>query len=546
MKEGQGKKSLLTSACVALMIFFASLQLHAQIDSVGVKADVNRIDSLRQQKLSVVDSAQLKLNNASGKIQKINNGLTGYDTLGQKPQLLQAEIDKRKSRLTFKIDSLKTAGLPYDNYSKKLDSLNTLNPLAGQYQKVESKIQEGESKIAAGQSKLGEGQAKIQQLGNEPAYKVNEKLNVLSKESQGQGTLPSNVNLPETKLPDTNLGLQKPGLPGVEKPSVDLGTDGLKPDIDIKSKLDLPEIKTPDELGKVSEVQEKVGENLSGVTEKASGYGEDVKNISSGNFDDVKTMKEDALAKASLDKEVEALKGGEQVISEQKALMGSFKNPQEYKKKLVSRGKEMALKQIVAHEQLQQAMAKVSKYQKTAGTVLNKKNDLPKRRDPLKKLKFYEKFVPGITLQFQKAGTLLLDIDPTLRYRLTSYWSVGSGWNERVAIGSKTRPREQTRMFGVRAFTEVVIFKGLAMRLDAERVNAFIAPSLQQQDAGMRKWVWNYMAGLKKEFTFMPGVVGNVQFMYNLYDPHHYRMYPTRFNIRFGFEYSLSKRKRNQ
>jgi hypothetical protein len=65
----------------------------------------------------------------------------------------------------------------------------------------------------------------------------------------------------------------------------------------------------------------------------------------------------------------------------------------------------------------------------------------------------------------------------------------------------------------------------------------FLKPVNRQQDAGARDWVMIYMAGIKKEFTFFPRVVGNVQFMYNFYDPKHYRVYPARFNVRFGFEF---------
>jgi hypothetical protein len=205
----------------------------------------------------------------------------------------------------------------------------------------------------------------------------------------------------------------------------------------------------------------------------------------------------------------------------------------------------MAAKHMAAYEpQLKNAVDKVSKYQQKTGTILNSTKDLPKRRDPLRKLKFHEKLVPGLTLQMQKSGAVLLDINPSVRYRLTSYWSIGTGWNERVLFGTSPSPSGQTRFYGARTFTEVIIFKGIAMRLDAERVNAFIKPIGQQQDRGGRSWMNIYMAGLKKEFTFMPRIVGNVQFMYNLYDPDRNRIYPTRFNIRFGFEFPPKAKKK--
>jgi hypothetical protein len=204
----------------------------------------------------------------------------------------------------------------------------------------------------------------------------------------------------------------------------------------------------------------------------------------------------------------------------------------------------MTIKQLSAYDQrLQETVGKISKYQKSAGTILSKKNDLPKRRDPLKKLKPYEKIVPGLTLQVQRPGAWMVDVNPSLRYRLTSYWSAGSGWNERIIIGNAGKPEERIRLYGIRNFTEVIVFKGFAARIDVELMNSFIAPDQKNQDVGERQWEWSYIAGIKKEFSFVPKVIGNVQFMYNLYDPKNQSPYPTRFNVRFGFELQVKKKK---
>ncbi len=61
-------------------------------------------------------------------------------------------------------------------------------------------------------------------------------------------------------------------------------------------------------------------------------------------------------------------------------------------------------------------------------------------------------------------------------------------------------------MYGVRGFSEVVVFRGWAVRLDAERMNTYVLPATLNRDLGARRWVWNYMAGVKKEFTFIPGL----------------------------------------
>jgi hypothetical protein len=541
---------------IILTLSLAAFQLQAQVDSVQVRSLLTKADSIRAQKLSGVDSVNRKVDQTAAKINNVNDRLTDYDTLGQKAK---ERFENEKSKLTSKIDSLKAKNLPYDKYAGKLDSLSKIDPLEKlkqQKQKIsggQGKLNSLENKTGAVEDRLNEGQSKIQKLQDGPQGKVNEKLDLLSKESQGKGALPSDLNVPGAKLPDSSLpdtkppgadlNVQSPGLPDVDKPALDADENPLNKNLG--SKLNVPEIKKPGELEKIGDVQDKVSGEVGDVTEKVSGYSEDAKNISKGNVDEVKTLKEDAMKEASLDKEMGLLNEGEKTIVEQKAMLDQMKNPEEYRKQTIARGKAMMIKQMAAREQaLQEAMTKVSKYQTKAGTVLSKKSDLPKRRDPLKNLKFYEKFVPGITLQIQKSGVVMLDVNPSLRYRLTSYWCVGAGWNERLIFGSNPYPMEQTRLYGVRSFTEIIIFKGIAMRLDAERMNGFLKPVARQQDIGSRDWVMIYMAGLKKEFTFVPRVVGNVQFMYNLYDPKHYRVYPTRFNVRFGFEFPLKRRKK--
>jgi hypothetical protein len=53
--------------------------------------------------------------------------------------------------------------------------------------------------------------------------------------------------------------------------------------------------------------------------------------------------------------------------------------------------------------------------------------------------------------------------------------------------------------------------------------------------------VWNHQVGIKKDFSFMPKIMGNVQFMYNYYSSGDTRTYPTKFNVRFGFEMPMKR-----
>jgi hypothetical protein len=350
------------------------------------------------------------------------------------------------------------------------------------------------------------------------------------------------------------IGGDKPELPGGEKPSLgkmENPIDG-KLNTDINAKLDVPDLKEKLKVDELTEVQQKVDQNVGDVSNKISGYGDDAKNLSTGNVDEVKTLKEDAMKKAGMDEELGVLKQGDAAIAEQKAALEEqkamaekLKNKEAYKQYLMQRSTQLVTKAMTQHDAaITKAVEKVNKFHKRSGTVFQHTKDLPKQRDPLRKLKFYEKFVPGVTMQLYKSNAWLADVNPSLRYRLTIYWSIGSGYSQRFQIGGDNGTTlAQTKVYGVRSFTEVIIFKGIAMRFEGENMNALISPYGQPKNEGERQWVWNYFAGLKKEFSFVHRVVGNVQFMYNVYDGKHYGIYPGRLNVRFGFEYPLQKRK---
>jgi len=460
------------------------------------------------------------------------------DSVNAEYKHYSSEITKATDQYKSKIDSLKSKNLPHDTYSKKLDSLNSLNSFDS-WQKKQNAL-------------ANKPQDKLKSLKTSTQTGVNNKFAVLSKESGGKGNLPPGANIPNI---DTGLDKALPDLPKVDNPDLSLPSGkNLNTDLPSGSEIKLPDnVGETVDLGKTPNVNVPKADipkldvpkpnvpDVGNITDKATTYTKDIQQVKEGDLSKVDDISQDAAAKAASD-EVKVLKDGDKVIADQKAMMESMKNPEEYKKQTLVRAKQMATKQLAAHQEAVQKMVnKASSYQKKTGTLLAKTSDMPKRRDPLKKLKTYERFVPGITLQIQKPGAWLVDFNPSLRYRMTSYWSAGVGWNERFIFG-KYDQRDQARMYGVRGFSEVVVFKGWAVRLDAERMSTFVLPATLNQDMGSRQWVWNYMAGVKKEFTFLPKVVGNVQFMYNLYDPGDRMAYANRINVRFGFEFPLRKK----
>ena len=439
------------------------------------------------------------------------------------------KLDSAKDRITSKVDSLRVLKLPTEKYSKALDSLNQINPM---------------DRLNKTEENLNEAQSKVEGVLSKPEEKIGEKLNVLSKEAGGEGNLPANVNLQGQNkslpgnLPDTKLNT--PSLPSVENPL----EGGLK-DIKSSSLPDLKEIENPfqekmdemipkeklNEIGSTTEVND-----LSG---KISGYTEDVKNISNGDINKVETIKEDLVKKVPLDG-TEKLQEQLAIVDEKEAYIKSLRNMEEFKKQTLAKAKEMVITQF-ATQQAQQVktVEKISSYQKRGESIFNSTKDLPKRPLKSKRPPLIERFVPGVTLQVQKTDSWLMDVNPTLRFRVRSIFSMGAGWNQRFVIDKSNYNEE--KVYGLRTFSELSIRKGLSVRVDVERMNSVVHDQ-QQPDVSERGWIWSYMAGIKKDFSFVPGVIGNVQFMYNLYDPNKQSPYSTRLNVRFGFEFPLRKK----
>jgi hypothetical protein len=518
------------------------------IDSTGLKIrktsgkaehSAQALDSIARKRIAVIDSSALKIENATAASGKYT------DSINAVMHKHQSELHARTSALQSKIDSLRKVGLPYHKYSAKLDSLGKVDPAAL-------------SRILKPLESIEHAQSKAQDFQNAPVAKVEEKLRLVSGEAEGLGNLPSDVNVPASglgvdkisvlptvpKLPGSELNAN-PGLPGGTQPSLSLPDNSLNKDI--TSPVDLPDQNVPDlkVVDKIKAVDKiKTGtDQVNILPGKAADLTMDINDIKSGDSDKMKKVEETALSKVPVSNELAEIQKQEQAIKDQQASLESLKKKEAYKKQTLLKAKKVVAVQFAAFEQqLQTSINKVSNYQNKLGTILSRKNDLPKKRDALKKLKTFEKFVYGLTFQIQKPGAWLVDINPSIRYRLTSYWSVGTGWNERVLFGEYDQSYRQTRVFGARTFTEVVIFKGLSFRLDAESMNVFRSPRQRLQDEGQRRWGWSYMAGVKKEFSFVRGILGNAQFMYNVCSSNGNEPYPTRFNVRFGFEYNPKKK----
>jgi hypothetical protein len=538
---------------IILILLSAFWQVEAQElnhkkDSVAAvmkdKFNALKPDSLPR----AVDSASARINDNLDKLKLAEKKRT--DSLNNIVKKYQADIRQSTAKLTAKLDSLQKSKKTSTKYPGKLDSLNSVDIDPASVRQVRQLQQE-----------ISDRQAEVDKIQRESSQKLQEKIGVLSKESAGKGNLPGDIKLPSSEgLSLSNVpNIPSAGLPEIPRPG--MNTDPKLPALDIPAATipdkglttgNMPDIGVNDKL---PELKSLPGDQLNGsiqapdvsaLSEKAEGYVSDVKDVRSGDLDKV-VKEEEVINQLPAKDEVKMLQEQEKTLQDEQAKLASYKHPEEYKKQTILRGRQMAAVQFAAYgKQVQEAVSKVSSYQQKAGTLLGKRSELPKKRDPLKQLKTFEKFVPGVMFQVITNSPWLVDVMPTLRYRLTSYWSIGVGWKERMAFGGGSTQTRTSRIFGPSAFTEIILFKGVSFRFDVESMNFYSGLQPGAQDSRQLKTNWGYAVGAKKDFSVAPRVYGNVQFMYNVFMTTRESMYPSRFNVRFGFEYKLKKRKKSK
>ncbi|MEZ4945573.1 MAG: hypothetical protein R2804_08605 [Cyclobacteriaceae bacterium] len=484
-------------------------QVAEPLDSINAK-----LDSLISPPAKL-DSTKSIVDDRLDSLQKLNTNFSqALDITNPDFSKYKGRLDSIKARLTHRRDSLKGRGLPADSYTKSIDSLNQIDPLDSWKEQ---------------QGKLNSSQTKIQNQIQKPAGVVNEKLGQLSTESGGRGNVPGNLKSPD--LPTQQTDLNFPASGKSEIPSLDVPE--LNPDL----ALDPDKLKESMQIDHLEKIQDGLGD-VSGMTGKAQGYSNDIDNIGTGNLSEVKEIPGDLKSNVPMDG-AEAVQQGDLAMADATKQLQTFKNPEAFRKQTVERGKSEVAKQLVMRNpDMEKTVNKVSQYQKRGVSIFKKVKGLPDKKTKNEKLPVIERFVPGFTFQVQKNTYLLIDFNPSIRYRFNTIFSLGAGWVDRIAFedGSYT---SDVRVKGVRTYSELSLIKGFSLRFDAERMNSFVPPTVFQPDQGIRMWRNYYLGGLKKEFNFLTGVSGNVQFMYNFTHKDGTSPYASRFNVRFGFEFPL-------
>jgi predicted nucleic acid-binding Zn-ribbon protein len=513
-----------------------SVNLNSRVDSINsitrkLPRQLNLgqavIDTLAPNKAVVIDSVQHTVDSLNKRIAA--SQAKYVDSLNSIVAKYQNKLTALVSNLSAVNNKPDTVRGKLENYSSKVDTLTKidLNSIH-QMRQLEDSINQIQSRIDSYQQKIGSG--------------LNDKLGVIQDEV---GDLGLNDKL---KLPSTT------GLSGVtdaidvDNPLSGINTDISMPDLNSDA---IDQVKDLNVSGNLPAIQPaNIRNPVEGKVPSLSAgdlqtkIPTEVAEIKTDKITDLQNVKEDdIIEKLPVQDELKVLKDGEQVMNDQAASVKSYQNLEEYKKQTLLKSRQVVEKQLAAYKtEVDQAVSKVSQYQNRLGTILAKKGDLPKKRDPVRKLRPFERIVPGLTFQIKTTSGWLVDVNPSLRYRITSYWSAGGGWVQRFVIGEHVYSFDVATVFGPRVYSEVVIFKGISARIEAEELNVPFEITSGSYDEQRRVSLWNYVAGIKKDFSFIKRVTGNAQFMYTLYTTSNSYPYPSRFNIRFGFEY-LPKKK---
>lgn len=449
-----------------------------------------------------------------------------------------SKLNKLQSRLTSKIDSLNKLPNPdkglvksLDSLRGQIDSLKQNSIIAGAKDKT-AKVLDAEQKITS----------KIESIEG----KVNEKLNLFNKNGGNAGGL----NLP--KVPGVN-GIENPlgkvNTGDIKLPTADLPNANL-PDTNLPN-TNLPDVNLPKAnigLDKIDDVKGLAGEKIGDVTGNAGGYVKDAKEIATNGAENLKTAP-DAIEKklTGLD-EVQNFQKDVAPAMDYTEMMKKWNSDPDVARELaLNKAKEQAVNHFAGHEeQLKAAMNKLSaakeKYHDGESVI----DMFKKPENPMKGKPFVERLVPGIALQVQASSTQWFDFYSSVGYRWTGRITTGIGWMDRLSTDFKHRRFVASeRAYGPRSYVTFKIKSGFHARAEAELINAKVtSPYLLNGgiEPNTRTWVWSYFAGMMKTFTFSKYVTGNVQLLYNIYDPMKRSPYLNRLSVRMGFDFPIKKK----
>jgi hypothetical protein len=518
---------------IPTLIFFLLTFHHALAQSPVNVQSTSRTNSsnLTAKETVVTDTTRLqkvkaKLNRHKSKTDSLIHSKDSLHTV-QQVKLQKEKVDSIGQRLQSKTDSVAHALDPSTLMDKGISQLknksdSVFNGLLGSKKDtLQQKVNNVKSSVTGATQKVESSIAKV------------------TSPFQEQGAALPNINMPETGA------VNMPSLPTPNTLNTNLPQTTLPTDL---PQADIPNI----ELDKVNEVK-------AGITEKIAEEKEGIKGL--GQLEELNQLQEKTEVVREVSSKVEAVKkeGAGKVAEEALANTDQLKavskelsaaekakqyyDPQVAKEEMLNKAKLEAVNHFAGHESdLVAVMEKLSAAKAKVPDPDGVIDLFAKRQNTQRGKKWHERLTYGLSLQFQKPSALWLDVNPYVLYKFSDKIAAGIGLTSRWSYHLKESDwRSKEKIYGPRASFEWRAKKDFALKADIECVNGVYPARIingQLKEFDNRLWIWTYFAGVKKSFQFSEKIKGNVQMMYNLYNPEKHSPYADRINVRIGFEWN--------
>lgn len=417
------------------------------------------------------------------------------------------------------IDELnKAANLPNAAINGLADSLQFINKA---YSAEQNALDSVNRLLSAPADKISEIERKLE------SPTVDRYNNITSEVNEGLG----NVGI--------NHGIEQQGGIGAADQLRPGGADGLLP-----TTPDIPGLDaTTNALDKVNQATE-VLDKAQGITEQTKNIGVEVGNISRGDFENTEALS--GMAEGQV-QNTEAFK----TLSEEAggfdglpiSADGELMTAQEWQQQGMQIAREEAIDHFVGREaQLSAAMKQMSK-------LKGKYSDVPRldksemvKASSLKGHPWQERIYPVLNFQVVNGDQVTVDFMPGITYRFSTMWLVTAGGMFRTHFyKDKERPGVVYDLHGFYTQGEFRFFKTFSAVAEIERLE--VTRSIPASSVSTYHFTdWNYMVGIKKDYSFSRHVKGIMMVMYNFDYTRNLTPYPSRWHMRFGLSYRFKKK----
>lgn len=175
------------------------------------------------------------------------------------------------------------------------------------------------------------------------------------------------------------------------------------------------------------------------------------------------------------------------------------------------------------------------------------KDSLPKRRtNSMRNKSFYQRLLPGATLQVYNKENIIIDGGLQIGYRFTGRLTGGIGGVYRIGISEEYEYYVRSmNVYGGRIYSDWMIKKGFFIHGEFEALKVKVDPHVQQNVAkeDLDDHAYNGYGGIGKQFNISRRVKGSVLGLYR-FELDGYMPEFSKINVRLGFHYDLAKKKK--